>query len=87
MNNFQRTIVDLCQVRNNDSWVENIKEFNDLMLKKHPDLVAECNGIFISFIELEKLSVYSKVLIDFHQWTEEKEHNKRIKLKNVLKNQ
>jgi hypothetical protein len=55
------------------------------MLKKHPDLVAECNGIFISFIELEKLSVYSKVLIDFHQWTEEKEHNKRIKLKNVLK--
>ena len=75
MNNFQRTIVDLCQVRNIDSWVGNIKEFNDLMLKKHPDLVAECNGVFISFIELEKISVYSKVMDDFIRWTEGKELN------------
>jgi len=87
MNNIQRTIVDLCQVRNNDSWVGNIKEFNDLMIKKHPDLVAECNGIFIAFVGLVKISVYSEVMDDFIRWTEEKEHNKRIKLKNVLKNQ
>ena len=76
MNNIQRTIVNLCQVRNDDSWVGNIKEFNDLMLKKHPNLVAECNGVFISFIELEKISVYTKVLNDFHQWTDKKDLSK-----------
>lgn len=74
MNN-QRTIVDLCKFQNVDSWAGNIKEFNNLMLKKHPDLVAECNGIFISFIELEKISVYTKVLNDFIRWTEGKKLN------------
>lgn len=85
MNN-QRTIVDLCIFQNVDSWAGNIKEFNNLMLKKHPDLVAECNGIFIAFVGLVKISVYSEVMDDFIRWTEEKEQNKRIKLKSVLKN-
>ena len=75
MNNYHRTIVDLCEFPNVDSWAGNIKEFNNLMLKKHPDLVAECNGVFISFIELEKISVYSKVMDDFIRWTEGKELN------------
>ena len=75
MNNFHRTIIDLCEFQNIESWAGNIKEFNNLMLKKHPDLVAECNGVFISFIELEKISVYSKVMDDFIRWTEGKELN------------
>jgi hypothetical protein len=75
MNNFHRTIIDLREFQNIDSWAGNIKEFNNLMLKKHPDLVAECNGVFISFIELEKISVYSKVMDDFIRWTEGKELN------------
>ena len=75
MNNFHRTIIDLREFQNIESWAGNIKEFNNLMLKKHPDLVAECNGVFISFIELEKISVYSKVMNDFIRWTEGKELN------------
>ena len=85
MNNIQRTIVDLCQVRNNDSWVGNIKEFNDLMIKKHPDIVAECNGIFIAFVGLVKISVYTKVMDDFIRWTEEKNLIKESNYNNVLK--
>jgi hypothetical protein len=31
MNNYHRTIVDLCEFPNVESWEGNIKEFNDLM--------------------------------------------------------
>lgn len=87
MNNFHRTIVDLCKFQNIESWAGNIKEFNDLMLRKYPKYIAKCNGIFITFVGLVKISVYSEVMDDFIRWAEEKEHNKRIKLENVLKNQ
>jgi hypothetical protein len=87
MNNYHRTIVDLCEFPNVESWERNIKEFNDLMLRKYPKYIAKCKGIFITFVGLVKISVYSEVMDDFIRWTEEKEHNKRIKRENVLKNQ
>jgi hypothetical protein len=72
MNNFHRTIVDLCEFPNVESWAGNIKEFNDLMLRKYPKYMAKCKGVFINFIGLVKISVYSEVMDDFIRWTEEK---------------
>jgi hypothetical protein len=76
MNNFHRTIIDLCEFQNIESWAGNIKEFNDLMLRKYPKYIAKCKGIFITFVGLVKISVYSKVLNDFHQWADEKDLTK-----------
>ena len=72
MNNFHRTIIDLREFQNIESWAGNIKEFNDLMLRKYPKYMAKCKGVFINFIGLVKISVYSEVMDDFIRWTEEK---------------